>query len=86
MPTWVACVAHVAVDPDSGDVTLKKLWQTIDVGTVVNPDGAMAQAEGAALWGVSLALHEGASSLPRGARDSRPKAPPPLPAPWRRLG
>lgn len=61
MPTWVACVAHVAVDPDSGDVTLKQLWQTIDVGTVVNPDGAMAQAEGAALWGVSLALHEGAS-------------------------
>ena len=61
MPTWVACVAHVAVDPVSGDVTLKKLWQTIDVGTVVNPDGAMAQAEGAALWGVSLALHEGAS-------------------------
>ena len=60
MPTWVACVAHVAVDPSSGDVTLRKLWQTIDVGTVVNPDGAMAQAEGAALWGVSLALHEGA--------------------------
>ena len=60
MPTWIACVAHVVVDPSSGDVTLKKLWQTIDVGTVVNPDGAMAQAEGAALWGVSLALHEGA--------------------------
>jgi isoquinoline 1-oxidoreductase beta subunit len=60
MPTWIACVAHVSVDPSSGDVTLKKLWQTIDVGTVVNPDGAMAQAEGAALWGVSLALHEGA--------------------------
>jgi CO/xanthine dehydrogenase Mo-binding subunit len=60
MPTWVACVAHVVVDVASGQVALKKLWQTIDVGTVVNPDGAMAQAEGAALWGVSLALHEGA--------------------------
>ena len=60
MPTWIACVAQVSVEPSSGDVTLKKLWQTIDVGTVVNPDGAMAQAEGAALWGVSLALHEGA--------------------------
>ena len=60
MPTWIACVAHVVVEPSSADVTLKKLWQTIDVGTVVNPDGAMAQAEGAALWGVSLALHEGA--------------------------
>jgi len=27
----------------------------------VHPNGAMAQAEGATLWGVSLALHEGAS-------------------------
>jgi len=25
----------------------------------VHPDGAMAQAEGATLWGLSLALHEG---------------------------
>lgn len=58
MPTWIACVAHVAVEDRT--VHLKKLWQTIDCGTVVHPDGAMAQAEGAALWGVSLALHEGA--------------------------
>ena len=59
MPTWCACVAHVAVDPESNAVTVKKIWQTIDCGTVVHPDGAMAQAEGATLWGVSLALHEG---------------------------
>ena len=61
MPTWIGCVAHVAVDPESQKVTVKKIWQSIDCGTVVHPDGAMAQAEGAALWGVSLALHEGAS-------------------------
>ena len=57
MPTWSACVAHVAVA--DGQVTVKKLWQTLDCGTVVHPDGAMAQAEGATLWGISLALHEG---------------------------
>ena len=61
MPTWVACVAHVAVSDDQQRVTVRKLWQSIDVGTVVNPSGAMAQAEGAALWGLSLALHEGAT-------------------------
>ncbi len=61
MPTWIACVAHVGVDPTSKKVTVKKLWQSIDCGTVVHPDGALAQAEGAALWGVSLALHEGAN-------------------------
>ncbi len=57
MPTWSACVAHVAVV--DGKVTVKKLWQTIDCGTTVHPDGALAQAQGATLWGVSLALHEG---------------------------
>ncbi len=58
MPTWVACVAHVKVS-DNGKVTVKKLYQAIDCGTVVHPDGALSQAEGAALWGVSLTLHEG---------------------------
>ncbi|MEO0367136.1 MAG: molybdopterin cofactor-binding domain-containing protein, partial [Pseudomonadota bacterium] len=57
MPTWTACVAHVAVDDDK--ITVKKIWQTLDCGTRVHPDGALAQAEGATLWGVSLALHEG---------------------------
>ena len=57
MPTWSACVVHLAVD--GADVAVKKIWQTIDCGTVVHPDGAMAQAEGATLWGLSLALHEG---------------------------
>ena len=60
MPTWCAVVAHVAVD-SAKKVRVKKIWQTIDCGTVVHPDGAMAQAEGATLWGISLALHEGAS-------------------------
>lgn len=59
MPTWTACIAHVAVDPKSKSVKVKKIWHTIDCGTVVHPDGAMAQAEGATLWGLSLALHEG---------------------------
>ncbi len=59
MPTWTACVAHVAVDPESKAITVRKLWQSIDCGTVVHPNGAMAQAEGAMLWGLSLALHEG---------------------------
>ena len=60
MPTWSACVAHVAVI--NGQIKVKKLWQTIDCGTTVHPDGALAQAEGATLWGVSLALHEGPAS------------------------
>jgi len=59
MPTWVGCVAHVAVDRAMGAVTVKRLSLAVDCGTVVHPDGALAQAEGAALWGLSHALHEG---------------------------
>ncbi|MGF6312816.1 isoquinoline 1-oxidoreductase beta subunit [Bradyrhizobium sp. i1.8.4] len=58
--SWSACVAHVAVAP-SGEVTVKKLTVATDVGTQVNPDGIRAQVEGAALWGMSLALFEKAT-------------------------
>ncbi|MGK0343685.1 MAG: CO/xanthine dehydrogenase Mo-binding subunit, partial [Candidatus Azotimanducaceae bacterium] len=59
MPTWTACVAEVSVDRESGVVKLKKLTLVLDAGTIIHPDGALAQTEGAALWGVSMALHEG---------------------------
>jgi isoquinoline 1-oxidoreductase subunit beta len=58
--SWTACVAHVAVAP-SGEVNVKKLTVATDVGTQVNPDGIRAQVEGAALWGMSLALLEKAT-------------------------
>lgn len=59
MPTWVACAARVAVDPATGAVKVEKLTLVADAGTIVHPDGALAQMEGAALWGMSLALLEG---------------------------
>jgi len=59
MPTWIACVATVKVNKSSGEVTLKKLTLVVDCGLVIHPDGALAQVEGSALWGASLALHEG---------------------------
>jgi CO/xanthine dehydrogenase Mo-binding subunit len=58
--SWTACVAHVAVDP-SGEVKVKKLTVATDVGTQVHPDNIRAQVEGAALWGLSLALYEKAT-------------------------
>ncbi|QLL61612.1 xanthine dehydrogenase family protein molybdopterin-binding subunit [Sinorhizobium mexicanum] len=59
MPTWVACVAHVSVDRATGNVKVERLTSVIDAGTIVDPGGALAQAEGATLWGMSLALFEG---------------------------
>ncbi|CAM2159126.1 Membrane-bound aldehyde dehydrogenase [pyrroloquinoline-quinone] (plasmid) [Pararobbsia alpina] len=59
MPTWCACIAQVKVDRVTGSITVQKLWVEIDAGTIVDPDGALAQVQGGTLWGLSMALHEG---------------------------
>ncbi|MGO4407578.1 molybdopterin cofactor-binding domain-containing protein [Bosea sp. RAF48] len=59
MPTWVACAVQLHVDRKSGHVDVQKIWLVVDCGIVVDPDGAHAQCEGAALWGLSMALCEG---------------------------
>ena len=58
--SWTACVAHVAVS-SSGEVKVKKLTVATDVGMQVHPDNIRAQVEGAALWGLSLAMYEKAT-------------------------
>ena len=72
MPTWVACTAQVHVDRASGRVTVEKLTLVADAGTIVDPDGALAQMEGASLWGLSLALHEGTEFVNGQVRDLNP--------------
>jgi CO/xanthine dehydrogenase Mo-binding subunit len=61
MPTWTACAARVRVDPATGAAKVEKLTLVVDCGTVVHPDSALAQMEGAALWGLSLAMFEGSA-------------------------
>ena len=70
MPTWCACVARVKVDRATGAVKLEKLTLVVDAGTLVHPDGALAQTEGAALWGASMALHEGTEFVNGQVKDS----------------
>jgi isoquinoline 1-oxidoreductase subunit beta len=70
MPTWVACVARVRVDRASGRVTVENLTLVVDAGTIVHPDSAQAQVEGAALWGMSMALHEGSEFVKGQPRDT----------------
>ncbi|QKV19007.1 xanthine dehydrogenase family protein molybdopterin-binding subunit [Oricola thermophila] len=59
MPTWNGTAVQLRVDRETGMVEVQKLWMVIDCGTVIDPDGARAQCEGAALWGLSMALYEG---------------------------
>ena len=66
MPTWIACIAEVSVDSESGAYEVKKLTLAVDVGTTVNPDSTIAQMQGGLLWGLSLATKD-ASSVSNGA-------------------
>jgi isoquinoline 1-oxidoreductase subunit beta len=70
MPTWVACAARVRVDPATGAVKVEKLDLVADCGTVVSPDGALSQMQGASLWGMSLALFESTEFRDGQVRDT----------------
>ncbi|MCH4093755.1 MAG: molybdopterin-dependent oxidoreductase [Acetobacter peroxydans] len=69
MPTWTAGAARVRVDRRTGVVTCEKIWLVLDAGTVIDPDGAAAQTEGGALWGLSMALFEGTEIENGNVRD-----------------
>jgi CO/xanthine dehydrogenase Mo-binding subunit len=55
---YVATVAEVAVDPDSGEVRVTRVVVAHDCGRIVNPDGVRNQIEGNVIQGVSRALKE----------------------------
>ena len=57
-PSFVACIAQVAVDKSSAAIDVQKLICAIDAGIVINPDGVKAQVEGSLMWGLSAALLE----------------------------
>jgi CO/xanthine dehydrogenase Mo-binding subunit len=59
----------VRVNRSNGVVTVEKLTLVLDAGTIVDPDGALAQVEGASLWGISMALHEGTEFIKGQVKD-----------------
>jgi isoquinoline 1-oxidoreductase beta subunit len=54
--TYTAAVAEVSVK--DGAVKLNRLVYAVDCGRPVNPEGIRAQVEGAAIYGLSAALHD----------------------------
>lgn len=67
-PSWTACAARVKMGED-GAFTVEKLTLGTDIGTVVNPDGVLAQLSGSALWGFSIATLEEATFEDGGIKD-----------------
>ena len=57
--TYVASIAEVEVNRETGDVTVKRVLAVQDMGLVVNPAGATIQMEGCITMGLGYALREG---------------------------
>ena len=55
---YVAQVAEVSIDKETGEVTLVRLTTAHDVGTIVNPVGHQGQINGGAIQGIGYALME----------------------------
>ena len=56
--SYVAMVAEVDVDQETGEVHVARLIVALDAGPISNPDGIRNQLEGGALQGMSRALGE----------------------------
>jgi carbon-monoxide dehydrogenase large subunit len=61
-----ACVAQVAVDRETGEVTVERLVSVDDCGTVVNPLLLRGQTHGGLAQGIGAALHEWMRYAPDG--------------------
>ena len=55
---YVAVVAEVSVDRNTGVITVTKVTAGLDTGPVINPNGLRNQMEGQVLQGMSRALIE----------------------------
>jgi nicotinate dehydrogenase subunit B len=64
--SYVAVVADLSVDRESGRIQLKRAVLATDVGQVVNPDSLSCQLEGAFIQAASWTLKEQVSYDPRG--------------------
>jgi isoquinoline 1-oxidoreductase beta subunit len=58
--TYVAVVVSMVKDR-TGKPVIDEVWLSADAGTIVNPERARAQMEGAAIFGMSHALYGGAT-------------------------
>jgi len=56
--SFTAQVAEVAVDPQTGQVTVRHFTTAHDVGTIINPIGHQGQIEGGLIQGLGYALME----------------------------
>lgn len=65
-PPYLAGLAEVEVDCETGKVDLLNYTAVVDCGTTINPNLARIQVEGGLVQGIGLALYEVVRRSPRG--------------------
>lgn len=65
-PPYMAGVAEIAIDPDTGKIELLKYSAVVDCGTVINPALAKVQVEGGLVQGIGMTLTEETAFTPKG--------------------
>jgi CO/xanthine dehydrogenase Mo-binding subunit len=56
--SWAACVTEIYFHVDIYQIELKKIWNVLDIGKIVNPKIAEGQVEGANIQAMGYALSE----------------------------
>jgi len=56
--SYSACIVQVAVDVETGDVVVEKIWLAHDIGQAINPLLVAGQVEGSAYMGYGEAMME----------------------------
>lgn len=55
---YIACVAEVVVDDETGEVEVERMWVALEMGNPINPLLLEGQIEGGASFGIGYALSE----------------------------
>ena len=56
--SWAACIAEIEYDCNTYSIELKKLWNVLDIGKLVNKEICEGQIQGGVVQGVGYALTE----------------------------
>jgi CO/xanthine dehydrogenase Mo-binding subunit len=56
--TYNAVIAEVEIDRASGRITVPRVWNAVDAGLIISPDGLTNQIEGGIIQSTSWTLHE----------------------------
>jgi CO/xanthine dehydrogenase Mo-binding subunit len=69
LATYVAVIAEVAIDRDSGRIAVPRVYAAADAGAIVNPDGLANQIEGGIVQSTSWTLKEEVKFDPTGIKS-----------------